>query len=160
MGSRYDEIGRKAMPPPAALPQPPQLLHRPIPEHGLAIDVALVNGAKVAAVVRHGAMIAQHKVAVRRNDHFAIGASVGIIGGHVVLVERFAIDVDLPVFDADVISRHANYALDVALGGIAGVAEHHDVASLDWLPAIDELVDEDPFLVFKARHHAGAFDFH
>src|SRR5438477_43078 len=50
--------------------------------------------------------------------------------------------------------------LDVALGGIARVAENDDVAALDGLPAVDELVDEDAFLVVERGHHARAFHLH
>ncbi len=58
------------------------------------------------------------------------------------------------------IARHADHALDVALRGIARIAEHHDIAALDRFQPIHKLVDEDSFLVFERRHHAGAFHFH
>ena len=45
-----------------------------------------------------------------------------------------------------------------ALRRVARIAEHHDVAALDRLQPVDELVDENAFLVVERRHHAGAFD--
>ena len=32
--------------------------------------------------------------------------------------------------------------------------------AFDRLQPVNELVDEDPFLIFQRRHHAGAFDLH
>src|SRR6266478_4544561 len=86
--------------------------------------------------------------------------SVGIVARHIVLVESFSVDIDLPVLNADSISGNSNNALDVAFRGVARVAEYNNVAALDRLPAIDELVDEDALLVFEAGHHADAFDLH
>src|SRR5215468_1371866 len=103
----------------AGLSQPAQLLHRPVTEDGLAVDVVLFHRAEVTAVVRHAAMVAQHEVAVRRHDDFRVGALVGINRWHVVFLNELAIDVDLPGVNADLVSGHADHALDVALGGVA-----------------------------------------
>src|SRR6266853_1123133 len=105
-------------------------------------------------------MVAQHEVAVARNDELRIGMSVGIVARHIVFVESFSVDIDLPVLNADSVPRNSNNALDVAFRGIARVAEYNNVTALDRLPAIDELVDEDALLVFEAGHHADAFDLH
>src|SRR5580704_17698786 len=140
--------------------QPSQFFHRPISEDGFPVDEALVDWAEVAAVVRHGAVIAEHEIAVGRNRHLGIGAGIGILIGDVVFVEGFVVDEDLTVFYADTVSSYSDDALDVSLGGVPGIAEDYDVAALDGLPAVDELIDEDALLVFEAGHHAGAFDFH
>src|SRR6266436_3046620 len=105
-------------------------------------------------------MVAQHEIAVARNDELRIGMSVGIVARHIVFVESFSVDIDLPVLNADSVPCNSNNALDVAFRGIARVAEYNNVAALDRLPAIDELVDEDALLVFEAGHHADAFDLH
>src|SRR6266851_7486278 len=143
-----------------ALPQASQLLHRPISEDGFAVDVAIVHGAEVAAVVRHRAMVAEDEEAVRRNHNFTIRARVGVIAGDVVFVERLAVHVDLAILDANPVAGNSDDALDVALRSVAWIAEDDEVAALDGLPAIDKLVDEDPLLVFEAGHHAGAFNLH
>ena len=70
------------------------------------------------------------------------------------------VEIDAAVVDADVVSGNADDALDETLGGIEGIAEDDDVAAVNGLDAIDELVDEDVFLVGEGGHHAGAFDFH
>src|SRR5208283_737589 len=143
-----------------ALSQPSHLLHRPISKNGFTVDEAFVHGTEIAAVVRHGAMVAEDKEAMRRNHHFAKGAGVGVIVRNIVFVEGFAVHVDLAVLDADAVACDSDNALDVALRRVARIAEDHDVPALDGLPTIDELVDEDPLLVFEAGHHAGAFHLH
>src|SRR5690242_16728661 len=40
------------------------------------------------------------------------------------------------------------------------IPEHHDIAALDWLEAVNKLIDEDALLIGKERSHAGAFDFY
>ena len=55
--------------------------------------------------------------------------------------------------------RDRDYALDVTLRGVAGIAEDDHIAALYWLEAVDELVDENPFLILQRGHHAGAFNF-
>src|SRR5208282_5365095 len=98
--------------------------------------------------------------AVGRNHDFAKGTGIFVIAGNIVFIERLTIDVDLPVFNADAVAGDSNDPLDVALRSVARIAEHDDVAALDRLPAIHKLVDKDALLIFKARHHAGAFHFH
>src|SRR5713101_4755902 len=105
-------------------------------------------------------MVAEDEEAIRRNHDFPIRTSVGIVARHIVFVESFSVDIDLPVHNANSVPRNANNALDVAFRGVARVAEYNDVAALDRLPAIDELVDEDAFLIFETGHHAGAFNLH
>src|SRR5437868_6941114 len=105
-------------------------------------------------------MVAQHEVGVARNDEFRIGTSVRIVARHIVFVESFSVDIDLPVLNADSISRNPNNALDIAFRGVARVAEYNNVAALDGLPAIDELVDENALLIVEAGHHADAFNLH
>src|SRR5271155_5424212 len=103
-------------------------------------------------------MVAEHEEAVGGNDDLTIRAFVRVISGNIVFVDRLAVHVDLTGFDADVVAGNSDDALDVALGSIARIAEHNNVAALDGFPAINELVDENPLLVFEAGHHAGAFD--
>src|SRR6266478_5519566 len=105
-------------------------------------------------------MVSEDEEAIRRNHDFAIRAGVRVIGGNIVFVERLAVHIDLPVFDADAVAGNSDDALDVALRSVARIAEDDDVAALDGLPAIDELVDEDPLLVFEPGHHASALNLH
>ena len=60
----------------------------------------------------------------------------------------------------DVVAGNTDHALDVALRSVSRIAEDDDVAALDRLPTIHELVDEDALLVLEAGHHAGAFHLH
>src|SRR5258708_28105116 len=69
------------------LPHPSQLIHRPVPEDGLAVNIALVDGAEIAAVVRHGAMVAEHEEAIHRHGGFRVRTGIGISGRDIVLIE-------------------------------------------------------------------------
>ncbi len=94
------------------------------------------------------------------HNKFRVGARVGILGRHVGFVEGVVVHVDLPGIDANPVASHPDYAFDVALRRIARIAKDHNVAALNRFQTIDKLVDEDAFLVFERRHHAGAFDLH
>src|SRR5260370_35343232 len=98
-----------------ALPQPSQLLHRPISEDGFSVDEAIVHGAEVAAVVRHRAMVAEDKETIRRNHNFTVRAGIGVIARNNVFVERPPVHEDLPVFVADPVAGNSDTALDVPL---------------------------------------------
>src|SRR5581483_8217229 len=74
--------------------------------------------------------------------------------------QRFAIDVNPAGMDAHPLPRQSNHSFDIALGGIQGIMKHHDIKSVDRFESINKLVDEDPFVVIKLRHHAGAFHLH
>src|SRR6266850_4645662 len=141
-------------------PQTPQFIHRPIPKNRLTENVALLHRPEVPAVVRHAAVISQHEVTPGRHHDFGIGALIRVGRRNVVFDDRLLVDVQLARIDADLVSGNADHALDIALRGIPGITEYDDVAALDRLPAIDELVDEDTFLVVERGHHAGAFDLH
>src|SRR5579862_1207550 len=105
-------------------------------------------------------MVSEDEETVGRNDQLVEGTSIGVIAWNVVFVERVSVDVHLAVLDADAVAGNSDDALDVTFRGVSRIAEHDDVAALDRLPAIDELVDEDAFLVLEAGHHTGAFDFY
>src|ERR1035441_6199838 len=103
-------------------------------------------------------MIAQHEETLRRNYHLVERPGIRVIAGHIVFVERLAVYIHLTVINADVIPGNSDDALDVALRRVARIAEDHDVATVNRLPAIDELVDENPLLIFESRHHARALN--
>src|ERR1041384_2656516 len=142
----------------AGLVQNAQLLPGPIAEDGLAVDKAAHYRANFSAVIRHGAMIAQHKVSILRNHSFRIGARILVVGWNIGLGQHHTVHVNAPVGDADAVTRQADHALDEALARIARIVKDDDVTALDALKVIDQLVDEDALLVFKARLHAAAFN--
>src|SRR5262249_12870491 len=84
------------------------------------------------------------------------GADVKVLGGNVGLGQRLVVDINLAVNDANMVARHSDYPLDVALGGIERVVEDNDVATLNGLKLIDELVYENALLVLQTGEHAGA----
>ena len=103
-------------------------------------------------------MIAHHEIAVGRHDDLRIGAFIAVDRGDVIFAQRLPIDINLAGVDADTIASDADNAFDKALRRIRRIVEHHDVAALNRLQAIDKLVDEDPLLILERRHHACAFD--
>src|SRR5215831_3422146 len=115
------------------LPDAPQLIDRPITKHSLAINEALIHGTEVAAVVRHRAVIPEHIIRIRGHRYFRKGSGIRVFGGNVTLIKSPAIHIDLPAINADAISGHANYALDVALRRIVRIAKNDNVATLDGL---------------------------
>src|SRR5262249_50040973 len=89
-----------------------------------------------------------------------VRALVDVLRWNIVFFQGAAIEVDLAAIDADPVSGQADHTLDIALRGVPRITEDHNVAALDRLPSIYELVDENALLVIEGRHHAGAFDFH
>src|ERR1035438_1713714 len=145
---------------PGRSPYATQLIHRPVPEYSFAVDKVLVDRAKIAAVVRHGAMVAEHKERMRRDRQFGVRAGIGIGRGNVVLVERLVVDVHLAAIDAYTVARHPDHALDVTLRRVARIAEDHNIPALNGFQPVHKLVHEDPFLVLERGHHAGSLNLH
>src|SRR5882724_6371001 len=105
----------------AALSQSSKLLHWPVSKHSLTVDEAFVHRAKIAAIVRHRAMVAKHEETIGRNYHFAIRPGVCVVTRNVVFVERLAVHKDLAVLDTYVVAGGPNNALDVALRSVARI---------------------------------------
>src|SRR4051794_28154660 len=96
----------------AALPHSSHFIHRPVPENRLAVDESNIDRTKVAAIVRHGAMIAQHEVAVRRYDNLSIRPLIGVSSRHVIFFESFSVDENFTGFNADPVAGQGNHSLD------------------------------------------------
>src|ERR1051326_7058502 len=141
------------------LVQNSQLVHGPVAEDGLAVDVATLNRADFTTVIGHGPVIAQHEVGIGRNDGLSIGTGVLIIRRNVRFRQQGAVHVNTAIDDADAVAGQADHALDEALARVPRIMKHNDVTALDAFKAVDQLVDEDALLVFKARLHAAAFYF-
>src|SRR5215469_15992403 len=105
-------------------------------------------------------MIAHNKVAVGRNPGRGIVADIGILWRNVGLRNFMAIDVDNATTNLDGFSGKGDDALNKGFGTIKGIPEYDDIASIDGLKTVDELIDEDALLIGEERGHAGAFDFY
>src|SRR6266567_72159 len=105
-------------------------------------------------------MVAEYEEAMGGDRYLRIRPRICIRRGNVVLVQRLIVHVNLAAVNANTVARHPDHALDVALGGIARIAEDHNIPALDWFQPIYELVDEDSFLVVERGHHAGSLDFY
>src|SRR5690349_18190637 len=97
---------------------------------------------------------------MRRDCGFRHRAIVEVFAGNVCFFDGMAVDVDLPFDDTNTVSGNANHTLDVALRWIKRIMKDNDIASLDRLKLVNELVDEDALLVLQTRQHAGAFHTH
>src|SRR5690242_16017644 len=105
-------------------------------------------------------MISEDEVGAGWNYSQRIGPRVSIFRRNVILTKRLAVDIDVPVRDTHLVPGNSNHALDKALARIPRIAKHHNVSSLDAFPPINQFVDKDALLVFKAGLHAAAFHFH
>src|SRR6476620_4597430 len=103
-------------------------------------------------------MISENEVRVRRNHHLRICPIVAEVAEHIRFFQLIPIYIHAAFLNTNVIARHADYALDVALARIAGISENDNIAPVDGLPVIDELVDEDALLVVETGHHAGSLN--
>src|SRR5581483_157719 len=129
------------------LPQPPSFIHRPVGENGLAVDVFLADGAELAAVIGHRAVIAQNPVGPLGNGDGGHGASVEKIPRLVIFVQLEPVHVHASMLDPDHVTGHSDDAFDIALRRIPRVAEDHHVTAFDRLELVDEFIDEDALLV-------------
>src|SRR5687768_15143081 len=87
-----------------------------------------------------------------------ISAIIEEVRIHVRLSQKLLVDKNIAALDLHGIPGHANDPLDIGLRGISGIPEHDDILAVDFLDAVDELVDEDPLLVPKFRKHTRAFN--
>src|SRR5580658_22865 len=142
------------------LPHSPQLIHRPVPEHRLAIDQALADRAEFAAITRHRPMVAQDEEVMLRHCSFRVGTGIGIGRGNVVLAQGLIVHVYLAPVDAYTVASDSDYALDVALRRITRITEDHNIPWFNRFQPVHELIDEDPFLIFERRHHAHSLNLH
>jgi hypothetical protein len=133
------------------------LVHGPVDEGCLAVDEGARDGAEVAAIAGDVAVVTHDPEVSGRNDAFGLGAFVAVAVGDVGLAEGVLVDIDRSVVDAEGVARESDDALDVALGVVAGVEEDDDVAAVDGLETVGELVDEEAILILEAREHAGTF---
>ena len=137
-----------------------KLVHRPVNKNGFAVDVLARDGAKIAAITRGAAMVAENEVTALRNYDCRERAKVLEPERHVRLVDSSSVHVHAAIIDANPIASHRNHSLDVALGWISGVMENNNIARRNTLEVVNELVDKNAFLVLQSRKHAGSFDLH
>ena len=102
-------------------------------------------------------MVAHDPEVVRGDDALGLGALVAEAVGDVGFADGDVVDVDVAVVDAEGVAGEGDDTLDVALGVVAGVEEDDDVATVDGLEAVGELINEEAVLILQTRQHAGAF---
>lgn len=133
------------------------LVKRPIHKAGLAVDELPLHRPEIAAVAGDGAMVPHDKVLAFGDGYFILGPVIGVTRRHVGFGQRPVIHEDLPTINAEMVSRHRDNPLDVALGWITRIVEYDDVTVVHIAHVVRQLVDEEPVLVLQHGHHTGAF---
>src|SRR5215510_3886938 len=134
------------------------VLKRPPPHLDLADDVFLRHRSPVTAVGAVVAVIAHDEVVALLNDLRTPVVVAAEFLRDVVVLQRDAVDVDMPVHDPDRVALFGDHALDEHLLGVQRVVEHHDVAGTRIANLVDELVDDQAVVIFERRRHAEAVD--
>src|SRR5580698_6917972 len=119
------------------------MIDRPIGKNGAAINKLAGDAAEDARVVRADAMVAHDEVAVPGDAHGAVVAHVFVLRRHVRLVNGAAVDVNDALANLDIFTGQADNAFDERFRMVERIPENDNVASLDWLEAINKFVDED-----------------
>ena len=91
------------------LPHPSHPIHGPVTKDRFTVDEALLHRAKIAAVIRQAAVIAEHKIGAGRDHNFRIGTLVFVGPGHVIFVQQYAVDGHPPGLDLNMITCHADH---------------------------------------------------
>ena len=118
--------------------------------------VAAVHGV-VAVVPHHEDVVLGHGLAV---DRRLVGRDAV---GEVRLLQALAVDVDDPVAGLDHVPGEPDDPLDEVLDAVGpdlllGQLEHHDVAPVDVVEVVAELVDEHPVALLERGLHRGRRD--
>src|ERR1700690_52698 len=66
----------------------------------------------------------------------------------------------MPAPQLDGLARQSHHAFDERLRAVERIPENDYVSALDWLKAINELINENSFLIGEQRRHAGALHLH
>src|SRR6185312_7533966 len=145
----------------ARLMNSPDVFRRPKYEYGFAVNVFAWYKAPHAAIARRAPVIAKNKIFVLRNSLRRDGDLVAIRRRHIGFFQRPAIQDYCALIDRDNIARNADNALDVRLRCVTRKPKDDGIPAMNLAAEfIAELINEQPFLIVKAWHHAGSFHTH
>src|SRR5581483_504567 len=113
-----------------------------------------------AAVVGSVAVIAEYVVVIGLDLHRGVAHAIAVLLRNQIFAIDLPVDQDYTLPDLHYIAGQADYALYVGLSGIQRKPEDYDISPVDLLEVVNKFVDEDPLLVAKPGHHAGAFHLH
>src|SRR2546423_828715 len=136
------------------------MIHGPVRKDGAPVNEPAGDWTENARIVGADAMIAHHEIFVLVHAHRPKVAQVLVLRRDIRLRHYLSFDVDgaLPALYG--LTRQADHALNGGFRMIEGIPEHDHITALNWLEAVDKIVDENAFLVGEQRRHAGAFDLH
>jgi hypothetical protein len=103
-------------------------------------------------------MVAEHVVVALGNLHGLVALAVVELRAHVALFDAPSVHEQRAPPQLDGVAGHAHHALDEGDGRVLRVPEHHDVAAVDGLEAVHELVDDDALAVLEQGQHARPLD--
>src|SRR5258708_20783305 len=85
-----------------------EFLHRPVSKDGFAVDVVAPDRAEFAAIVRHGAVVSQHEIAIRRDYDFGLRMLVGELFRNVGLRRKVSVAINASAIDAYMVTASSN----------------------------------------------------
>src|SRR5579863_1636778 len=135
------------------------MVHGPVREYRLAINIWPPHGPEHARIVGAIAMIAHDKIISRGNPHRWIARAIEVVPRNIRLLQFFSFHVHVTGANLNRLAGQADDAFDERFRVVYRIPENDHVPALDGLEAVDELVDEDALLIAKERGHAGAFHF-
>src|SRR5579883_350185 len=144
--------------PPATSIEATHFIDRPVSENGFPVDVFLRYLSPHAAVVGLIPVVAENVIVTGLDRYRRIGAVIQEFRQEIGLIQLLVVHVDDSAANLNDIAGHADHPLDVGFRRIERVPEHDNVLPLDLFNVVDELVDENAFLVNEFREHAGSFN--
>src|ERR1051326_7799589 len=129
------------------------LVDRPISKDGLAVDVLLGDEPPHAAVVGLITVVAQHVKVAGLDVYRRIGSMVHELRQDVILIKRLVVDINNTTAHFNDVPGHPHDALDIGLCGIQRIPENDNIFTLNLFDPVNELVDENPFLVNDVPGH-------
>jgi hypothetical protein len=99
-------------------------------------------------------MVSQDEVVALHDLGGREGVVVAEAVGQVLLADLLAVHGEEAVPDLHRVARQGHHPLDERDRRVAGIPEDHDVAALDGVEAVDELVDDDALAVLEQGQHA------
>src|ERR1019366_6067537 len=144
----------------AKTPNRTEMIPWPIGEHGLAINKIARHRPENPRIIRACAMIPHHEVLACRNSCGRQSAKIRGLRRNVRFRQELAIEIHLAFTDLHDVFRQSHDALDERLRAVQRIPKEDHIAPLHHLKPVDDLVDENSFLIGNQGGHAGSFYLH
>src|SRR5215472_7115342 len=105
-------------------------------------------------------MVPENEIVITFDVSGRVVLMVEIAWRKIRFVQRSVINEDTSFPNTHPVPRKAHHPLDVRLRGVQRIEKDDNVASLDLLKTVEELVDEDSLVIHQPGHHTGPFHLH